>query len=495
MEKSYFKEDWAGGGKGAEAWAVVLLFALALGLRLYKIGTWSFWEDEFFSLREVVRDYGELLNLRAHRYPLFYLLEKILLPLMPGFGDGSYRFPAAFLGAATIPLLYIAGKTMVGRRAALMAALFLAVSPWHLFWSQCCRYYTLVGFLVLVSFWVFWEGIKRSRSSTAPLLALIPGGLSIFGHPSSAFCLISMGLYMLWIFFTTKAPKGRRLRQSALYFLGACATIFLFSFGILQASLTLYMNAKGPNPVLHFPYTLGFYLGPPVVFAAFVSYFFLRKEDKETADMLGLFIVVPVLSIFVIGFFTRVTAQYVFYTMPFFYLLAAWGCAKVVEALEKFRPGREWKLLGLIPFGVILMVLVTRLFLYYHTEYGWRPRWKEAAEFIKERWEDGDVIAVANRDPFAWYMETSSFLERRASDYIVNLEQWDIGAKMAGLLNRKGPGSVWVVLNIPFFKEKDPSGKSMREVFRNFKLEKFLPVYLGPRDLSLFVFKRSPGSL
>ncbi|MDH5550968.1 MAG: glycosyltransferase family 39 protein, partial [Gemmatimonadota bacterium] len=58
--------------------------------------------------------------------------------------------PAVF-GIVAVPLMFLLGKRLFGARAGLLAATLVAFSPWHIYWSQYGRYYTLV-FLLSATF-------------------------------------------------------------------------------------------------------------------------------------------------------------------------------------------------------------------------------------------------------------------------------------------------------------------------------------------------------
>lgn len=127
-----------------------LLFALALGLRLYDLGAESFWGDEINMVRF---SRGERPLDLAFGNALLYL------PILRAFGGGAagpgefaYRLPAALFGAATVPLVYLLGLAWDGRKAAaLLAALFVTLAPAHLALSQEAHAYAAFVFFVVAA--------------------------------------------------------------------------------------------------------------------------------------------------------------------------------------------------------------------------------------------------------------------------------------------------------------------------------------------------------
>jgi uncharacterized membrane protein len=80
--------------------------------------------------------------------PGYYIL---MLPWTRVFGTSlqSMRLPSALLGIACIPLLYALGVLLGRPLSGAVAATFLALSGYHIFWSQVARMFALGCFLGL----------------------------------------------------------------------------------------------------------------------------------------------------------------------------------------------------------------------------------------------------------------------------------------------------------------------------------------------------------
>src|SRR6476646_7990204 len=92
-----------------------LLLLLALALRFWKLGAWTFDGDEIYTLRDSLR-----LKLGNPRPLLFLLNYFVVRPLVP-LNEFGLRLVPALAGALGIPVLYVIGAQLVGRRAALLA--------------------------------------------------------------------------------------------------------------------------------------------------------------------------------------------------------------------------------------------------------------------------------------------------------------------------------------------------------------------------------------
>jgi len=89
-------------------------------------------------------------DLVDHRSPV-YAYCSILPVAIFGLGHFAARFTAAALGTLSVPLCFIAGRALFGRFVGLLAAAFLAVSPWHIFMSRFGHEPCIVPFFMLLA--------------------------------------------------------------------------------------------------------------------------------------------------------------------------------------------------------------------------------------------------------------------------------------------------------------------------------------------------------
>jgi mannosyltransferase len=146
---------------------IVIVLALALGLRLYGLGHESFWIDEVASLRVATQSLHDIiLNYRPHMHPdrgaeqAPLALAVMHLFLSPSVSEASARLPSALLGAATVALLYFFARHLFPAPVPLLAALFLALSPLHVWYSQEARWYAQWILLALLSYWALTSAWK-----------------------------------------------------------------------------------------------------------------------------------------------------------------------------------------------------------------------------------------------------------------------------------------------------------------------------------------------
>ncbi|MGH7801016.1 MAG: glycosyltransferase family 39 protein [Thermodesulfobacteriota bacterium] len=135
--------------------SMLLLFIILIGafLRLYKLGSNSLWFDEAISVWFANESLGNILIKQTSgdvHPPLYYTLLSLWVSV---FGNGEFevRLLSVIFGILSIPLLYLIVKNLFGNLPALISALILATSPFHIYYSQEARMYSILTFCALLS--------------------------------------------------------------------------------------------------------------------------------------------------------------------------------------------------------------------------------------------------------------------------------------------------------------------------------------------------------
>ncbi len=132
--------------------AVLLITLLAFALRLLRLDFQPLWWDEGYSVYFASQDLATLtLKTAADIHPpLYYYLLHAWIALF-GASDVALRLLSVAIGTATIPVFYAVGRRLASGGTALLACLLLAVSPFHMYYSQEVRMYALATLLGLAS--------------------------------------------------------------------------------------------------------------------------------------------------------------------------------------------------------------------------------------------------------------------------------------------------------------------------------------------------------
>lgn len=154
-------------------WLLIIVL-LATALRLFHLGQQSLWLDESVSfVRAIAPLQASIENILAIgiHVPLYFLLLRPVALI--GQNETILRFPSVVFAILSIPMMYQVGRLCLGRLAGLLGAFFLALNPFHLWYSQEARMYTMVMFFVLGSIYFF---LRATRENTLRYWA----GLVIF---------------------------------------------------------------------------------------------------------------------------------------------------------------------------------------------------------------------------------------------------------------------------------------------------------------------------
>jgi predicted membrane-bound mannosyltransferase len=132
--------------------AVITLMAGVLRFR--KLGEWSFWGDEMLT----VGGKEDGFNYRIARRSVTLTLIRATVDLL-GTSEWSARLVPALIVVATIPDLYFLIRRAFDPAVGLVTVLLLAVSPWHIYWSQNARFYTALLLFYTVGRFAFHIGL------------------------------------------------------------------------------------------------------------------------------------------------------------------------------------------------------------------------------------------------------------------------------------------------------------------------------------------------
>ncbi|MEO7964783.1 MAG: glycosyltransferase family 39 protein [Gemmatimonadaceae bacterium] len=214
------------------SFVVLALVAVAIVARVIGLND-GLWVDEVYSLVRSFREpVGKILTeyWGDNHHPLYALLAHAS---RAAFGEAPWtiRLPAMMFGVASVPLLLLLGERVMPRREAILAALLLAVSYYHVWFSQNARGYSAIAFFTLATLWALLRGVEGGRSSSFIAYGVL-AGLGAYTHLTMIFVVVGHAVAMAIWLLTTASPAhlGRLVRQSVLAFgLGALSTVVLYA--------------------------------------------------------------------------------------------------------------------------------------------------------------------------------------------------------------------------------------------------------------------------
>lgn len=151
---------------------IVLCTLLAAGLRTHAATRSGLWGDECLFLAVVqsptVPALLQFLHFHESHPPLFYLMMRGWIALFGG-SDLSVLVPPVLFSIATVPVAYVIGIRVFGRRTGLIAALLTAVSPTLTEYGVLVRPYSWLPLLCLGSVYYLWRLLSAPSRERRPM--------------------------------------------------------------------------------------------------------------------------------------------------------------------------------------------------------------------------------------------------------------------------------------------------------------------------------------
>jgi hypothetical protein len=183
----------------AGALHIAILLA-ATFLRFDRLGVPSYWLDEILGdqltthFATTAPWWQWLIGLEHEHGPLYYATQ--LAARAFGHDEFAGRLPAALFGLAAIPLVFFAARELGGWAAGVAAAIVLAVSPLHVYYSREARPYALLMLLAAVML----VALLRERIGLFAIAAVAMLYTSAVAGPLLLAIALTCFLRRLWIF-------------------------------------------------------------------------------------------------------------------------------------------------------------------------------------------------------------------------------------------------------------------------------------------------------
>lgn len=195
---------------------LIIILILAAFLRFYQLGhnppslDWDETAEGYnaYSLLKTGMDeYGKGFPLSFRSFddykPPLYIYMTVPSVALFGLNDFAVRFPSALLGTFAILTCYLVVLELLGsRKIALLSALFLTISPWHLQFSRVGFETNSTIFWATLGTWAFLKGTKKSGTKAALWLSLASGafGLNLFMYHNSRVFIPLFSIVLLFLF-------------------------------------------------------------------------------------------------------------------------------------------------------------------------------------------------------------------------------------------------------------------------------------------------------
>lgn len=179
--------------------AMLLITLGAFAVRVFRLGDQSLWWDEIFAImvaRMPLPDWFTFIFYQDRAQVPFYFA---LLSLWTNIGATEFiaRFLSVLIGTLTVPAIYVFGARVGGRWVGVASAMLLALSPFHIWYSQEARVYALTALLALLSHLFLLALLRRPRALTTLALAIV-NALGCYAHYLFSTLLLAQMCFMIF---------------------------------------------------------------------------------------------------------------------------------------------------------------------------------------------------------------------------------------------------------------------------------------------------------
>lgn len=386
---------------------LVLIVLLGFALRVYRLQAQALWWDESLSVYRATRDLGTILSniiliqnvVTIDTVPPLYFLVLHFLVSAWGASEFGLRYLSLAANVATIPLLYVLARRWFGNGTGLVTAFLGALAPFYVYYAQEARPYALVLFASTLAVYA----LARAFGGTSPprarwiLTYVLAAAAAIYTHYYAIFLLPFHALLILII-------SWRQTRQRLW---GGLPALPLFaSLALVPIIRSSMAGNAGNGPDFVAPGMMAqdlwnsFSVGVTIDMAQvvwvdammvvlFLAGLVLSRSSFRVRNALVLlaFMIIPVSGVVAISLYRPLyqNSRYLIAISPAFYV----GVAAGIVALAQ-----RWRVLAVPALAVFLAGATLSLNnLYFNPQFG-KDDHRAWAEFLRERWQPGDLLVL-----------------------------------------------------------------------------------------------------
>lgn len=390
-------------GKPGIQW--LILGAITLGaavLRFYKLGEWSFWIDEIYTLNRSQL----ILTGSPQPFSITLTLVASVLKFSP-INEWSGRLAPAVIGILTIPILYFPIKKLLDSFVALTSMALLAVSPWHILWSQNARFYTTLFLLYALALLLLFLGLER-KSKWWVLLGLVLFGLATNERLFAAFFVPVYAAYLLlqdWLKFEDRIelPKSRWLLILLVPILIFAIYDFYVFYATGRSDITgfwlKFVGDRNTSPV-RFLSSFVYRIGIPLIILGALSGGYLAAKKDKAGLLFFVSAVLPPISLAIGSLFIRTVDRYAFVSLISWIILGTLVIKQASQSRQSIA-----KVAASALFLIIFADSMAQNMLYYQYQHGSRPDWKNAFAQVAARQHPGDLVFATRPEIGRYYLQ------------------------------------------------------------------------------------------
>lgn len=376
----------------------LLLFLAFFVIRLYKLGYHDFWSDEVGTVNYAQYPWN---NWNA---PLYWIILHFWIKIF-GMSEFSLRFPSLIFSFGTVILVYLLGKRLFGKQVGIVASVLVGLSPFHLWYAQEARDYSMALFFGTLSSFLLFRAIEEGRVRIWVCFIIA----ALLGAYTNYFCILlfmAQGIYLL---------IQRRIKLKSIGVLSFVVVMLGFSlylnrffnkFSYVKEGFWIFKPGWKALLITLENFSLGYngskalYLLSDLIISIFLvsAIWYFRKAELRPKIIFCVFLfILPIFAVFIFSrkFFSIYLDRGLIIFSPYYYILLALG----VVALKKIKLG--WVLL--ISLVIIVFIADIKYFkdemflpLEHHIGTYIKKPIRPLVKFINENIKDQDGIAFTN---------------------------------------------------------------------------------------------------
>lgn len=386
---------------------LLLITVIGTGLRIYRLGYQSLWYDEILTFLSSSGTFTHVLfqtEIETYILPLYYLVVHAFLYL--GEEDVILRIPSLIFGSLSIPLFFLVVREILGAETGVLASFLLAISPFHIFFSQEARPYAMFLFLCLLALYLLQQCLKHKESNWLKLGFAVVAASTLYCHTVAIPFLMFLALYLVLMGSQIKLKEwGGTVSGLTILLLPALYRIMMIQeeSGLGRSFELSYL------PYVMWAFSTGFSLGPTLLE--------LHLTDKMNYVIEYLPMIVPIL-VYISGLVlfgakklfqknrTHFLVLCLFFLLPLMFMSFAaivisrpFNVRHIIPSLLPFLvfvalgiQNLNKRPLQFLGVGIFIVISVFSLKNYYFEDRYHREDYRGASQFLTAHSTQGDLI-------------------------------------------------------------------------------------------------------
>ena len=362
---------------------LIILISLTTVLRIHNLGYKSIWYDE--AMTYFISSLGmkslKLISTETAQ-PLYFLIMAPFVKLLGG-NEFGLRLISVILGILSIAVFYILIAKYHSFKLAFYSGILLTLSPFHIWYSQEARCYTLFLTLTLSMIYFFLQSLSSHDRKSLYLFSFF-SILNLYTHYYSIIVLLVIYLYILLFHHKEKNKYIKIGMVIVLAFLPYffAATIHHIHFHSWQFSSLNWQNLKNLAlefspfaPLTKFPSLkyLSWIMGSLVIYGIIWGFRKMRFLPFFTIGYISIvFMITTVISLYHHRFMISI--------LPFYYLF-------LVIAI--FNLGKSF---STIFYSCVIILSIFSLI--HYESWNKKPDWRSVAHYLQNYCNREDKIFI-----------------------------------------------------------------------------------------------------